>query len=91
MHRVDKIILPKREILKDISLSFFPGAKAGMLGLSGAGKSILLWIMADADIEIGGEARPMPGISVGYLPQEFRLDPQTTMRDTAEEAVGQTK
>ena len=70
MHRVSKVVPPKREILKDISLSFFPGAKIGVLGLNGAGKSTLLRIMAGVDTEIDGEARPMPRIKVGYLPQE---------------------
>ncbi|TNF20953.1 MAG: ATP-binding cassette domain-containing protein, partial [Pseudomonadales bacterium] len=73
MHRVSKVVPPKREILKDISLSFFPGAKIGVLGLNGAGKSTLLRIMAGVDTEIDGEARPMPGIKVGYLPQEPQL------------------
>ena len=75
----------------DISLSFFPGAKIGVLGLNGAGKSTLLRIMAGVDTEIEGEARPMPGINVGYLPQEPKLDPQATVRDIVEEAVGQIK
>ncbi|MBB3102794.1 energy-dependent translational throttle protein EttA [Azomonas macrocytogenes] len=91
MHRVSKVVPPKREILKDISLSFFPGAKIGVLGLNGAGKSTLLRIMAGIDTEIDGEARPMPGIKVGYLPQEPQLDPQKTVRDIVEEAVGEIK
>ena len=91
MHRVSKVVPPKREILKDISLSFFPGAKIGVLGLNGAGKSTLLRIMAGVDTEIDGEARPMPGIKVGYLPQEPQLDPQKTVRDIVEEAVGEIK
>ena len=70
MNRVSKVVPPKREILKDISLSFFPGAKIGVLGLNGSGKSTLLKIMAGVDTEIDGEARPQPGINVGYLPQE---------------------
>ena len=74
MHRVGKIVPPNRQILKDISLSFFPGAKIGVLGLNGAGKSTLLRIMAGVDKEFEGEARPMPGINVGYLPQEPQLD-----------------
>ena len=74
MNRVGKIVPPKREILKDISLSFFPGAKIGVLGLNGSGKSTLLKIMANLDTEILGEARPMPGLKVGYLPQEPQLD-----------------
>ena len=72
MNRVSKVVPPKREILKDISLSFFPGAKIGVLGLNGSGKSTLLKIMAGVDTEIDGEARPQPGINVGYLPQEPR-------------------
>ena len=74
MNRVGKIVPPKREILKDISLSFFPGAKIGVLGLNGAGKSTLLRIMAGMDTEINGEARPQPGIKIGYLPQEPELE-----------------
>ena len=70
MNRVSKIVPPKREILKDVSLSFFPGAKIGVLGLNGAGKSTLLKIMAALDTDIQGEARPMPGIKIGYLAQE---------------------
>ena len=91
MHRVSKVVPPKREILKDISLSFFPGAKIGVLGLNGAGKSTLLRIMAGVDTEFDGEARPMPGIKVGYLPQEPQLDPEKTVRDIVEEAVGAIK
>ena len=91
MHRVSKVVPPKREILKDISLSFFPGAKIGVLGLNGAGKSTLLRIMAGVDTEIDGEARPMPGIKVGYLPQEPQLDPTKSVRDIVEEAVGEIK
>lgn len=87
MHRLGKVVPPKREILKDISLSFFPGAKIGVLGLNGAGKSTLLRIMAGVDTEFNGEARPMPGIKIGYLPQEPQLDPQKTVRDIVEEAV----
>ena len=71
---------PKRQILKDISLSFFPGAKIGVLGLNGAGKSTLLKIMAGLDTEIDGEARPMPDINIGYLPQEPQLDAEQTVR-----------
>lgn len=91
MHRVSKVVPPKREILKDISLSFFPGAKIGVLGLNGAGKSTLLRIMAGVDTEIDGEARPMPGIKVGYLPQEPQLDPDKSVREVVEEAVGEIK
>ncbi|HDR1268482.1 TPA: energy-dependent translational throttle protein EttA [Pasteurella multocida] len=91
MHRVGKIVPPKRHILKDISLSFFLGAKIGVLGLNGAGKSTLLRIMAGIDKEIEGEARPQPGIKIGYLPQEPKLDPQQTVREAIEEAVGEVK
>ena len=87
MNRVGKIVPPKREILKDISLSFFPGAKIGVLGLNGAGKSTLLKIMAGVDQDYNGEARPMPGISVGYLPQEPQLDPEKDVRGNVEEGV----
>lgn len=91
MNRVSKIVPPKREILKDISLSFFPGAKIGVLGLNGSGKSTLLKIMAGVDVEIDGEARPQPGINVGYLPQEPQLNPEQTVRDAVEEGVSQIK
>ena len=91
MHQVGKIVPPKREILKNISLSFFPGAKIGVLGLNGAGKSTLLRIMAGVDTEIEGEARPMPGIKVGYLPQEPDLDPERTVREIVEESVSEIK
>ena len=91
MHRVGKVVPPKRHILKDISLSFFPGAKIGVLGLNGAGKSTLLRIMAGIDKEIEGEARPQPGIKIGYLPQEPKLEPQQTVREAIEEAVGNVK
>ncbi|RDE93224.1 energy-dependent translational throttle protein EttA [Aggregatibacter aphrophilus] len=91
MHRVGKVVPPKRHILKDISLSFFPGAKIGVLGLNGAGKSTLLRIMAGIDKDIEGEARPQPGIKIGYLPQEPKLEPQQTVRETIEEAVGEVK
>ncbi len=91
MHQVGKIVAPKREILKNISLSFFPGAKIGVLGLNGAGKSTLLRIMAGVDTEIEGEARPMPGIKIGYLPQEPDLDPTKTVREIVEEAVSEIK
>ncbi len=87
MLRVGKVVPPKRHILKDISLSFFPGAKIGVLGLNGAGKSTLLRIMAGVDTEFEGEARPQPGINVGYLPQEPKLDPEQTVREAIEEAV----
>ncbi|EJK2116035.1 energy-dependent translational throttle protein EttA [Vibrio navarrensis] len=88
MSRVSKIVPPKRQILKDISLSFFPGAKIGVLGLNGSGKSTLLRIMAGIDTDIDGEARPQPGLKVGYLPQEPVLDESKTVREVVEEAVG---
>ena len=87
MNRVGKVIAPKREILADISLSFFPGAKIGVLGLNGAGKSTLLRIMAGADTAIVGEARPQPGIRIGYLPQEPQLDPAKDVRGNVEDGV----
>jgi sulfate-transporting ATPase len=80
MNRVGKVVPPRREILKDISLSFFPGAKIGVLGLNGAGKSSLLRIMAGVDHDYYGEARPQPGIRIGYLPQEPALDPGLDIR-----------
>ena len=89
MNRVGKIVPPKRQILKDISLSFFPGAKIGVLGLNGAGKSTLLKIMAGVDTDIEGEAIPMPGLNIGYLPQEPQLDPEKTVRETVEEGMGE--
>ena len=87
MNRVGKMVPPKREILKDISLSFFPGAKIGVLGLNGAGKSTLLKIMAGIDTDIQGEARPQPGINIGYLPQEPQLNGEKTVRGNVEEGV----
>ena len=89
MNRVSKIVPPKRQILKDISLSFFPGAKIGVLGLNGSGKSTLLKIMAGIDKEIEGEATPMPGLEVGYLPQEPALNPENTVRQEVELAMGE--
>ena len=89
MNRVSKTVPPKRQILKDISLSFFPGAKIGVLGTNGAGKSTLLKIMAGLDKEIDGEAMPMPGIKVGYLPQEPQLDPEQTVREAVEGGLGE--
>jgi len=89
MNRVGKIVPPKRQILKDISLSFFPGAKIGVLGLNGSGKSTLLKIMAGVDKEIEGEAVPMPGLNVGYLPQEPQLNPEQTVRQAVEEGLGE--
>ena len=91
MHGVSKIVPPKREILRDISLSFFPGAKIGVLGLNGAGKSTLLRIMAGMDTEFDGEARPAKNINVGYLPQEPQLDPSKDVRGNVEEGVAETK
>ncbi len=89
MHRVGKVVPPKRHILKNISLSFFPGAKIGVLGLNGAGKSTLLRIMAGIDTDIEGEARPQPGLKIGYLPQEPKLNPEHTVRESIEEAVAE--
>ena len=89
MNRVGKIVPPKRHILKDISLSFFPGAKIGVLGLNGSGKSTLLKIMAGVDKEYEGEATPMPGLNIGYLPQEPKLNPDHTVREAVEEALGE--
>src|SRR3989338_758385 len=91
MHRLGKVVPPKREILKNISLSFFPGAKIGVLGLNGSGKSTLLKIMAGVDTEFNGEARPMPDLNIGYLPQEPQLDPEKTVREIVEEAVADIK
>ena len=91
MNRVSKVVPGGRFILKDISLSFFPGAKIGILGLNGAGKSTLLKIMAGVDTDIQGEARPQPGISIGYLPQEPQLDPDKTVREVVEEAMSDMK
>ncbi|OZI40085.1 energy-dependent translational throttle protein EttA [Bordetella genomosp. 5] len=88
MNRVGKIVPPKRQILRDISLSFFPGAKIGVLGLNGSGKSTLLKIMAGVDKEIEGEAVPMPGLNIGYLPQEPELDPTHTVRQSVEAGLG---
>lgn len=87
MHRLGKIVPPKREILKDISLSFFPGAKIGVLGLNGSGKSTLLRIMAGVDQDFNGEARPMPGIKIGYLPQEPQLDPTKDVLGNVQDGV----
>ena len=87
MNRVSKVVPPKRQIIKDISLSFFPGAKIGLLGLNGAGKSTVLRIMAGVDQDFLGEARPQPGIRIGYLEQEPRLDPEQTVRQAVEEGV----
>src|SRR5690606_36237065 len=89
MNRVGKIVPPKRQILRDISLSFFPGAKIGVLGLNGSGKSTLLKIMAGVDRDIEGEAIPMPGIKIGYLPQEPILNAEHTVRESVEEGLGE--
>ena len=89
MNRVGKTVPPKRTILKDISLSFFPGAKIGVLGLNGSGKSTLLRIMAGEDREIEGEATPMPDLVIGFLPQEPRLNPEQTVREAVEEGLGE--
>ena len=91
MNRVGKVVPPKREILKDISLSFFPGAKIGVLGLNGSGKSSLLRIMAGVDQDYNGEARPMPGLNVGYLPQEPELDDSKNVRECVEESLAHIK
>ena len=91
MNRVGKIVPPKRHILKDISLSFFPGAKIGVLGLNGSGKSTLLKIMAGINKEIEGEAIPMAGLKIGYLPQEPQMDPDETVREAVEGGMGEVK
>jgi sulfate-transporting ATPase len=91
MNRVGKVVPPKRVILRDISLSFFPGAKIGVLGLNGSGKSTLLRIMAGIDKEFEGEARPQPGIKIGFLSQEPQLDPSKDVRGNVEEAVSHIK
>ena len=91
MNQVGKVVPPKRRILENISLSFFPGAKIGVLGLNGSGKSTLLRIMAGEDKDIEGEARAQPGINVGYLPQEPRLDPEKDVRGNVEDGLGDTK
>ena len=89
MNRVGKVVPPKRVIMKDISLSFFPGAKIGVLGLNGSGKSSLLRIMAGEDKEFDGEAVPMPDLRIGFLPQEPKLDPDATVRSVVEEGMGE--
>ena len=91
MNGVGKIVPPKKEILKDISLNFFPGAKIGVLGYNGAGKSTLLRIMAGVDKDYIGEARPQPGINIGYLPQEPQLDPEKDVRGNVEEGLKEVK
>ena len=90
MSRVSKVVPPKRTILRDISLSFFPGAKIGVLGLNGSGKSSLLRIMAGMDSSFDGEARPQGGIRIGFLPQEPELDPAKDVRITVMEGLGET-
>ncbi|HEX7560518.1 MAG TPA: ATP-binding cassette domain-containing protein, partial [Usitatibacter sp.] len=89
MIRVGKIVPPKRQILKNINLSFYPGAKIGLLGLNGAGKSTILKIMAGIDKDYEGEAHSMPGIRIGYLPQEPQLEPGHTVREAVEEGLGE--
>src|SRR4026209_863912 len=91
MNRVGKVVPPKRVILRDISLSFFPGAKIGVPGLNGSGKSTLLRIMAGVEKEFEGEARPQPGIKIGFLPQEPKLDPAKDVRGNVEEAGSHIK
>ena len=88
MNRLGKVVPPKRQILKGISLSFFPGAKIGVLGVNGSGKSTLLKIMAGVDKEYEGEATPMPGLKIGYLPQEPYLEPEQTVREAVEQGIG---
>ena len=89
MNGVSKTVPPKRQIIKDISLSFFPGAKIGLLGLNGAGKSTVLKIMAGVDTDFNGEARAQPGTKIGYLAQEPQLDPTHTVRQAVEQGVGE--
>ena len=89
MNRVCKVVPPKRQILKDISLSFFPGAKIGLLGLNGSGKSTVLKIMAGVDKDFEGEAVPMPNLNIGYLPQEPQLNPEQTVREAVQEGLGE--
>ena len=89
MIRVSKVVPPKREIIKNISISFYPGAKIGLLGLNGAGKSTVLKIMAGIDKDFEGEAKAMPGIRIGYLPQEPHLEPGHTVREAVEEGLGE--
>ena len=91
MNRVAKVVPPKRFLIKDISLSFFPGAKIGVLGLNGSGKSTLLRIMAGIDHEFDGEARPQPGINIGFLPQEPELDADKDVRGNVEEGIAESK
>jgi energy-dependent translational throttle protein EttA len=88
MLRVSKIVPPKRQIIKDISLSFFPGAKIGLLGLNGSGKSTVLRIMAGVDKEYDGEVQHQPNLNIGYLEQEPKLNPESTVREAVEQALG---
>ena len=90
MNQVGKMVPPKKWILSDISLSFFPGAKIGVLGLNGAGKSTLLRIMGGVDTDIEGEAIPLKGLKIGYLPQEPQLDPEIDLRGNVEQGLGET-
>ena len=89
MNRVGKVVPPKRQIIKNISLSFFPGAKIGLLGLNGSGKSTVLRIMAGVDKDFEGEALPMPNLKIGYLPQEPQLDPDQTVREAVQDGLGE--
>ena len=89
MNRVGKVVPPRRTILKDISISFFPGAKIGLLGLNGSGKSTVLKIMAGVDKDIEGEVTAMPNLNIGYLPQEPQLNPEQTVRDAVQEGLGE--
>ncbi len=90
LRRVGKIVPPKRQILKNISLNFFPGAKIGVLGLNGSGKSTLLKIMAGVETNFEGEVTAMPNMKIGFLPQEPQLDPEKTVREAVEEGLGET-
>ena len=89
MNRVGKVVPPKRQVIKNISLSFFPGAKIGLLGLNGSGKSTVLRIMAGVDKDFEGEALPMPNLKIGYLPQEPQLDPDQTVREAVQDGLGE--
>ncbi|MEO7559271.1 MAG: ATP-binding cassette domain-containing protein, partial [Nitrosospira sp.] len=89
MNRVGKVVPPKRQIIKNISLSFFPGAKIGLLGLNGSGKSTVLRIMAGLDKDIEGEVTAMPNLKIGYLPQEPQINPELTVRDAVQEGLGE--
>ena len=89
MNRVGKVVPPKRQIIKNISLSFFPGAKIGLLGLNGSGKSTVLRIMAGVDKDFEGEALPMPNLKIGYLPQAPQLDPDQTVREAVQDGLGE--